>query len=60
MIDITERKIENVRLQKCSFKSRSLWKLVVETGTITSRLYDQSTDSSVELYSIHSHSRFFF
>ena len=43
MIDDIENKIENLRLQECSLKNRSFWKLVIlletyETETVTSGL----------------------
>ena len=43
MIDNIENKIENLRLQECSLKNRSFWKLVIlletyETETVTSGL----------------------
>ena len=33
MIDDIENKIENIRLQKCSLKNRSFWKLVISLET---------------------------
>ena len=40
MIDNIENKIENLRLQECSLRNRSFWKLVIslETETVTSGL----------------------
>ena len=33
MIDDIENKIENLRLQECSLKNRSFWKLVISLET---------------------------
>ena len=43
MINDIENKIENVRLQECSLKNRSFWKLIVSLETYMKRrqqLYD--------------------
>ena len=45
MIDNTENKIEHLRLQECSLKSRSFWKLVISLETyMKQRLCKQIQD----------------